>query len=200
MNKEEARKEYLAKRLSLSAMEHKQLSTQCMQQILSRILPACKTIHVFLPIADRKEPDTLPLIWNIDQLFPEKRIAVPVIAANGSLIHVQPDTPLTLHPGRWNIPVPEYTREILPDKFDCVLMPMLIFDKEGNRVGYGKGYYDAFLPHCRPDCIKLGISLFDPVDRIDDVMHADVKMDACVTPQQLYVFGNKTQEFINLDS
>ncbi|MFI5202988.1 MAG: hypothetical protein ACHQF2_00720, partial [Flavobacteriales bacterium] len=70
-----------------------------------------------------------------------------------------------------------------------------------NRVGFGKGYYDSFLPQCRKDCIKLGISLFEPVDHLDDMMHADVPMDACVTPDNFYVFdttSNRTQDFINL--
>jgi 5-formyltetrahydrofolate cyclo-ligase len=164
-------------------------------------LPGCQTLHVFLPITDKKEPDTLALIFEINKQFPQIRIAVPVITANGSLIHVEPEMPLALHAGRWNIPVPEYTNEVNPIQLDCVIIPMLIFDEQGHRIGYGKGYYDAFLPQCRPDCIKLGISLFSPIDIIEDPMHADVVMDACITPDTIYVFNEvskKQHEFINL--
>lgn len=201
MKKEELRKIYLEKRLQLSAAEHRDLSAKCVQQILERLQPACRTFHMFLPILERKEPDTLPLLFEINKQHPQMRIAVPVIIANGNLIHVEPEIPLALHAGRWNIPVPEYTYEVNPATIDVVLVPMLVFDKQGQRVGYGKGYYDQFLPDCRPDCIKLGISLFDPVDTIDDVMYADVKLDACVTPDSFYVFTSdlKTKgDFINL--
>jgi 5-formyltetrahydrofolate cyclo-ligase len=173
-----------------------------MIQFFYRILPACKTIHVFLPLVDKNEPDTLPFIFSINREFPEKRIVVPVITANGGLIHVEPDTPLTLHSGRWNIPVPEYSREVNLENIDCVLLPMLIFDKDGQRIGFGNGYYDSFLPMCRKDCIKLGISLFEPIQKIADPMEADVLMNACVTPDNFYVFDKSSiinKDFINLN-
>ena len=42
---------------------------------------------------------------------------------------------------------------IQPDEIDMVIVPLLICDKKGYRVGYGKGFYDKFLARCRPDCI-----------------------------------------------
>ena len=65
---------------------------------------------------------------------------------------------------------------------------MLAFDTRGNRVGYGKGFYDRYLPACRPDCIKLGFSYFDPVDSVDDAHEFDVPLDLCITPNRTYVF------------
>ena len=69
-----------------------------------------------------------------------------------------------------------------------VLVPLLNFDEEGNRVGYGKGYYDRFLAHCRPDCIKVGFSYFEPLDSIDDVHEYDIKLDYGITPGGIFVF------------
>ena len=71
-------------------------------------------------------------------------------------------------------------------KIDLVLIPLLCFDKKGYRVGYGKGYYDRFLAECRPDVMKIGLSIFEPVDEISDVDEFDVKMDYCITPNKIW--------------
>jgi 5-formyltetrahydrofolate cyclo-ligase len=65
---------------------------------------------------------------------------------------------------------------------------MIGFDLQGNRVGYGKGFYDRFLERTRPDAIKVGLCLFPPVDQISDAAPFDIKMDVVVTPEQVYFF------------
>ena len=89
---------------------------------------------------------------------------------------------------RWGIPEPAAGREIAPETIDLVLIPLLAFDRKGHRVGYGKGYYDRFLKRCRGDCMKLGLSFFEPVDSIYDAGEHDVPLDLCVTPHRTYVF------------
>ena len=43
---------------------------------------------------------------------------------------------------------------IIPyENIDMVICPLLTFDKNGYRVGYGKGFYDRFLTQCRNDVI-----------------------------------------------
>ena len=71
---------------------------------------------------------------------------------------------------------------------DMIFVPMLIFDKEGYRVGYGKGFYDKYLEHCRKDCIKAGFCYFEPMDKIDDPHKFDIPLDICITPYNVYVF------------
>ena len=75
-----------------------------------------------------------------------------------------------------------------PASLDLVLVPLFIFDRKGTRVGYGKGFYDRFLPGCRKDCVKVGVSYFEPVDRIEDAQDFDVPLDFCISPQSVYVF------------
>jgi 5-formyltetrahydrofolate cyclo-ligase len=87
-----------------------------------------------------------------------------------------------------NILEPLETRIVDPQEIDLVLVPVLACDTNGNRVGYGKGYYDRYLSRCREDCIKVGISYFEPVDTIDDADGYDVPLNFCITPQQAYVF------------
>ncbi|HRN98584.1 MAG TPA: 5-formyltetrahydrofolate cyclo-ligase, partial [Flavobacterium sp.] len=62
------------------------------------------------------------------------------------------------------------------------------YDTRGFRVGYGKGIYDHCLKECRPDVIKIGLSLFDPEPLIEDVWAEDVALDYCVTPRGIHSF------------
>ena len=55
-------------------------------------------------------------------------------------------------------------------------------------MGYGKGFYDAFLGECRTETIKIGVSFFEAENEIDDVFENDVKLDFCVTPDIIYEF------------
>jgi 5-formyltetrahydrofolate cyclo-ligase len=88
----------------------------------------------------------------------------------------------------YNIPEPLDNDVVPPDAIDLVIIPLLAFDEKGNRVGYGKGFYDRYLKECREDCMKLGFSYFDPVDSIDDAGEFDVPLDFCITPHRTYVF------------
>jgi 5-formyltetrahydrofolate cyclo-ligase len=83
---------------------------------------------------------------------------------------------------------PQNGMEILPDEMDLILVPMLICDKAGHRVGYGKGFYDRFLQLCRKDALKVAFSYFEPVDKIEDTSSFDVSLNLCITPQFIYEF------------
>ena len=72
-----------------------------------------------------------------------------------------------------------------------VLVPLLACDRAGHRVGYGKGFYDRFLAACRPDCRKIGLSYFRPVEAIVDVYDGDVRLDRVITPDGVIQFAEK---------
>jgi 5-formyltetrahydrofolate cyclo-ligase len=96
------------------------------------------------------------------------------------------DTTFELNP--FGIPEPVDGELIPPEYFDAVLVPLLGFDESGNRVGFGKGYYDRFLTQCRTDCVIIGLSFLEAVAEIEDVDEWDIPLDYCVTPNKLYVF------------
>lgn len=73
-------------------------------------------------------------------------------------------------------------------KIDVVFVPLLAYDNKGNRVGYGKGFYDHFLSECREDVVKIGLSFFEPEEAIEDVSATDIRLDYCVTPMTVYNF------------
>mgnify|MGYP003575184065 FL=1 len=88
----------------------------------------------------------------------------------------------------WGITEPVSGVEVLPEQLDIVLIPLLVYDKKGNRVGYGKGFYDRFLSECRSDAMKVGLSFFEPVDLISDANELDIPLDACISPKGIFTF------------
>jgi 5-formyltetrahydrofolate cyclo-ligase len=89
---------------------------------------------------------------------------------------------------QYNIPEPIDGLEVQTNKIDIVFVPLLAFDKTGHRVGYGKGFYDKFLSECKPETIKIGLSFFEPEEKIDDIIEDDMNLDYCVTPNSVYKF------------
>ena len=113
---------------------------------------------------------------------------VPVVdLKNKVLLHKYYDENIQLHKNKYNIPEP-INSKILTDlqKIDMILVPLLAFDKSGNRIGYGGGYYDKFLSQCKG--LKVGISFEPPIDAIKDVNPYDIKLDYCITPHKVYFF------------
>lgn len=148
------------------------------------------TLHLFLPIDRQNEVDTWLIIRQLWRDFPAVRVVVSVTdMVTNQLTHYPLLPDMTLTENRWGIPEPLSDAAPIPaTDFDSVLVPLLAFDRQGHRVGYGKGYYDRFLANCRPDCRKIGLSLFGPIDRITDVEPTDVQLDGCLTPERTYYF------------
>ena len=190
MTKEELRKVYIQKRSSLSDSEYATLNnTLCDVFFKNTDLSGIKIVHCFLPIEGRKEPDTRPIIKQIVDRYPEIRLAIPrVNEATNSLENILFDSTTVLKNSTWGIPEPEEGTVIAPDKIGMVLVPMLIFDRRGHRVGYGKGFYDKFLATTSSNCKRVGISLFDPVDVIENITRFDERLDQCITPKGAYTF------------
>ena len=87
---------------------------------------------------------------------------------------------------KWGIPEPTNGNIVDAAEIDVVLVPLLCFDHSCYRVGYGKGFYDKFLSKCRPDCLKIGLSFYPPVDNVSDLGPYDIPLDYCVTPELKY--------------
>jgi 5-formyltetrahydrofolate cyclo-ligase len=87
----------------------------------------------------------------------------------------------------WGIPVPQESLIVSPVKIQVVFVPLLAYDANGNRVGFGKGYYDSFLSKLAPEVIKIGLSFFEPEGQIIPEEH-DVRLDLCITPNKIFTF------------
>lgn len=189
MTKAELRTHFRAKRRALPPDEVARRSDSIAQRTVRLLaqLPV-RWLHVFLPIQKQNEVDTWLIVRRVWHERPDLQLAVPRVDERSDLLTHHALTPATtLRENRWGISEPPLTDDgLLPSLFDAVLVPLLAFDEQGHRVGYGGGYYDRFLAHCRPDCHKIGLSLFDSIERIDDVAPTDVRLDICITPDQTY--------------
>ena len=188
MLKHELRKIYKEKRSNLSPSFILEKSIEITNQLLKLPIWHFTHYHVFLSISDKKEVDTHPIITTLQAR--DKHVVVPKMAADTNMEHylLTDSTKLVLN--NWQIPEPKEGVKIEESKIDVIFVPLLAFDQKGNRVGYGKGYYDTFLKRCRQNSIKIGLSFFDAVKDISDVGQHDVPLDYCVTPTEIYSFSS----------
>ncbi len=190
LTKQELRKVYRERRVGLSAEEFQALNERLVAQMGSLVLhPSC-TVHLFLPIAGNKEPDTYAIANWLRQQYPGMRLVLPKTERTSHrMSHLVWDAETMLVPNHWGIPEPEAGIAVRPHDIDAVFLPLLAFDEYGHRVGYGKGFYDRFLAECRPTTKKIGLSLFEAVETIADVSTHDVAMDQCITPTRIWTFN-----------
>lgn len=197
MTKAELRQQFLARRKALLVEDILQCSQSIAQvfvDFLEKEYRSEKTnlLHIFLPIKRQNEVDTWQTIELLWQKFPSIQVAVSVTdPVTNSLTHYPLDQHTPLIENKWGVPEPVNTRlsSIKSNQIDMVLVPLLTFDQTGHRVGYGGGYYDRFLAECRPDCLKVGLSLFQPINRIDDIEPTDVPLNYCLTPTNQWLFS-----------
>ncbi|MCK5812510.1 MAG: 5-formyltetrahydrofolate cyclo-ligase [Clostridiales bacterium] len=111
----------------------------------------------------------------------KKKVTIPVILDNDEIF---PCVYGELKVGKYGVFVPK-TLKILEKKLlEIILVPGIAFDMSGNRVGYGKGYYDKFLKDYVG--IKIGCCYdWQIVDKLVDESH-DVKVDYLLTEKRLY--------------
>jgi len=186
MLKKELRLNYLHFRNELSSKTISNYSLEIANRVLELPVWTFDFYHLFLSIAEKNEIDT-GFILSVLQ-GKDKNILLPKVLDETNLVHYLLTDNTVLRKNKWNIPEPVNGLEVPPVKIDVVFIPLLAFDKRGYRVGYGKGFYDKFLKECRDDVIKIGLSLFKPVDKISDIQKHDIPMDYCVTPEKAYVF------------
>lgn len=188
MKKRELKNIYKAKRELINNEYLNDLSYKIINIILNRLELSKKTISIFLPIKTQKEIDSFKLL---NYLLKDNRIGVSKSNfENNTMKHYVYEHGQLLVENKFGIPEPLEGVEIEPKDFDIVFIPLFTIDTFGNRVGFGKGFYDRFLTQCNPNCIFIGLHLFEDIDIIDDVNQFDIKLDICITPTKIIEFGS----------
>ena len=191
MKKEAARKTFLAQRKQISPEKIEILSYQIAKLFFANFdLQNIKTIHVFLPIKKQNEVNTFQIINQLREDFPQIEILIPKVnPINFSMENYLFHSTINFQENDWGILEPADESTISANNpIDLVFLPLIAFDKSGYRVGYGKGFYDRFLAKYPPQLIKVGLSIFEPIETIEDVNELDLKMDFCITPTEVCRF------------
>ncbi len=188
MLKSELRKIYLSQQKSLYDSIREEKSKEIAEKFFENFtLENVKTLHVFLAIARNGEVETKYIYEKAWQDFLQIRTVAPRVSGE-DLEHIEFTANTKLVENSRSIPEPTGIRTIAEKEIDLVIVPLLSFDKKGNRIGYGKGFYDRFLAKCRSDCLKIGVSYFEPIEEILDLNELDIKLNFCVTPKKFYRF------------
>ncbi|MEE9362480.1 MAG: 5-formyltetrahydrofolate cyclo-ligase [Cellulophaga sp.] len=186
MLKKELRLKYIALRNSLSSSDLSSLSIAIANKIIHLPVWEFNYFHLFLSIKDKKEIDT-DYILSILQ-GRDKNVIIPKITSNSNLINFLLTDNTVIKINSWGIPEPVDGIEVPANKIEVVFVPLLAFDTLGNRVGYGKGFYDNFLESCPENVIKIGLSFFEAEEKIDGIRTEDIPLDYCITPNKTYKF------------
>ncbi|CAL1518054.1 5-formyltetrahydrofolate cyclo-ligase [Chitinophaga sp. MM2321] len=187
--KKEIRKHFLTLRLNMDVDTAMSLNEQLVANCRQLDYTGIRQAHIFLPISEKKEVDTWPLVnWLRIQAPALQWVLSKADLNTGEMYHYAWHTNTILVKNKFGIPEPVSGEPIQPEDIDLVFVPLLAFDREGQRVGYGKGMYDRFLQQCRPDVHTVGLSLFNPVEKITDTDPWDVPLQTVVTPEHIYHF------------
>ncbi|WP_395060973.1 5-formyltetrahydrofolate cyclo-ligase [Flavobacterium sp.] len=194
MFKKELRKKYKDLRQQFTSSEIEEMSLKIANNLLKlNNLPNGSEIwnktyyHLFLTIEAQKEINTEFILHILQGKDKEIVVAKSDFDALEMTHYLLTDN-TKFKKNQYNIPEPIDGLEVPVSKIDVVFVPLLAFDIQGNRVGYGKGFYDKFLSQCHPQTIKIGLSFFEPEEIISDIFKEDIQLNYCVTLKNTYIF------------
>ena len=188
MNKKELRLKYKNLRQQLSQDDIAEKSLAIANRTLQLNIWNKTYYHLYLTIQELHEVETEYLL----QILAGKDKEIVVSKCNfetRTMTHYLLTDNTKFKKNKYNIFEPVDGIEVPNSKIEVVFVPLLGFDLAGNRVGYGKGFYDRFLKECHPETLKIGLSFFEPEEKIEDVFESDIQLNYCVTPNKIYSFN-----------
>lgn len=187
MTKKELRVKYKQMRQQLSENDIEELSLQIANQLIHLDIWQHSFYHLFLPIESQKEINTEYIL----QVLAGKDKNIVISKSDfetREMTHFLLTDNTKIKKNEYDIPEPVDGLEVPVSKIDVVFVPLLAFDEKGNRVGYGKGFYDKFLSECKPEVLKIGLSFFKSESIISDVLPTDIQLSMCISPTEVYKF------------
>ena len=127
-------------------------------------------------------PDELSTFHLLGKYNKDKQLFLPRV--NGDVLEILPYDSAGISAGAFGIGEPVGDELVDPSSIDLVIVPAVAYDRHGNRVGRGKGYYDRLLS--RMQAVTIGICYdCQLVDSIDTQPH-DLPVNIVVTPSGIY--------------
>lgn len=189
MTKKELRKLYKEQRLNIASKDKLKWDDLMLIQFQQFDFGNAEILLTYWPMAHTNEPNTHLFSSYLRHSIPNLQMAYPVVDLKTETMQavlINEDT--VYHTSAYGITEPKDGVTINSIEIDIVFVPQLIYDEQGYRVGFGKGYYDKFLAQCRTDCVTLGFNYFNPINKIEDVNEFDIPLNYCITPQTIYEF------------
>ena len=181
------RNEYKEKRKALPIDERERMDKEICKSFLTlSSYRFADTVLLYSPL--KYEIDTLAIAT--DALSKGKRIAYPRCIENNRMVYHYVTSAEDLLPGMYGIREPRQDLPLFESEQTnhaiCVL-PAIVYDKRGYRLGYGKGYYDRFLSSFKGT--KTGLIYSDFI--LDEIPrgHFDLKSDAIITEKGVITFA-----------
>jgi 5-formyltetrahydrofolate cyclo-ligase len=187
MNKAAVRLKYKALRQQLTINEIDELSLAIANNLIKLPIWDKTYFHLFLTIEEQKEINT-EYILHVLQGKDKEIIISKSDFDTQEMSHYLLTDATKIKKNQYNIPEPIDGIEVPTGKIEVVFVPLLAYDKNGNRVGYGKGFYDKFLSQCKPETLKIGLSYFEPEQSIEGIFPNDIPLSYCVTPFEIFSF------------
>ena len=187
MDKVHLRKLVKKQRAQLSPKELQLISDKIMAKLEQFFDFRGKITNLFLPIEKFHEINLSPLIDKIIEIDG----TVCINKANFKSNTITPylySKQSRLEINSFGIPEPSQGEIVQQKEIDYIIVPLLAFNDKGYRVGYGKGFYDAFLSLCNETSIFIGVNHFNELNQIDDIGNHDIPLDFIVTPEKIYAF------------
>lgn len=179
------RKSFKKQRSLLDINQVQGLSKRIFENLLELNIWDKSFYHLYLSNEINNEVETDEIV---NLLFMKnKRVFVPKILGK-DLLNIEIDNNTNYFLNQLGIREPISSNQKDASLLEVIFVPLLIFDKLGHRVGYGGGYYDKFLGNIKDDVLKIGLSLFEPIDKIQDIERHDIRLDYSITPKRVYDF------------
>jgi len=185
MPKRPIRAQFLAERKALAKDRRAELSKQIQKKFLaSKLFAEVKFLGLYCAVHNEVSTDMVCS----SALAAGKRVAYPRVAGE-NLEFVEVASLDELLPGSFTVPEPAAGDRVLLDILDLVVVPGIVFDLAGHRLGYGRGYYDRALDECRPDCATVGFAYdFQVVDTLSIMQEHDRTLSVLMTEQRTLNF------------
>ena len=191
MQKETLRNAIKSERDQFSSKDLALISTLITNNLLRAFQWKKKKINVFLPIKQNKEIDLRDFILKVMKLggnicinrtdFNEKKMT--------HLLNLALNCRLN---NKYGIPEPVAGKEAQMNDIDIVIVPLLCFNANGHRLGYGGGFYDRFLKQTKSTCINIGVCHFAEPRTINGIEPTDMVLDFLVSPDGIRKFSTIT--------
>ncbi|MGC8852826.1 MAG: 5-formyltetrahydrofolate cyclo-ligase [Hydrogenobacter sp.] len=185
LKKSELRREFLNKRDNISEEERSIYSERIKAKIKNlKEFKEAKSVLLYCPI--RKEPDLTSLIW--ESLASKKLVLLPKVEGQELKLYSitsQED----IKPGAFCIPEPVGGKEFPPHDVELAIVPGVVFDRRGYRIGFGRGYYDRLLQKIVG--VKMGVAYsFQVVEELP-TDEWDQPVDVLVTESYILKGGKR---------